>query len=382
MTPGARAQAAIDVLDRVMAGQPAEVVLTNWGRASRFAGSGDRAAVRDIVYDVLRCRMSCAARGGGDTGRALVLGWARGQGLVEALFTGEGHAPAAPRDDEAGIEPAGAAALDCPEWLVPRLQASLGDDFAAVMAAMQSRAPVFLRVNLARGSVAAAVAALQADGIDARPHALAQSALEVTVGARKISAAAAYRDGLVELQDAASQAVVEILPLADGMRVLDLCAGGGGKTLAMAGRARLRLWAHDAEARRMADLPARAKRAGSVVTVTDNPEKTAPYDLILTDVPCSGSGSWRRDPQGKWALTEARLAEVVALQAQIMDRAAGMVAPSGVLGYATCSLLAEENSAQVAAFLQRHPGWSCAAERRFTPLEGGDGFYAALLRRG
>jgi 16S rRNA (cytosine967-C5)-methyltransferase len=381
MTPGARAQAAIDVLDRVMAGQPAEVALTNWGRASRFAGSGDRGAVRDIVYDVLRCRLSCAAQGGGQTGRALVLGWARGQGLVEALFTGDGHAPAAPRPDEAGAEPSGAAALDCPAWLVPRLQASLGDDFAAVMAAMQARAPVFLRVNLARTTVAAALAALNADGIEARPHPLAQTALEVTVGARKISAAAAYRDGLVELQDAASQAVVEMMPLADGMRVLDLCAGGGGKTLAMAGRARLRLWAHDAEARRMADLPARAKRAGAVVTVTDNPEKTAPYDLILTDVPCSGSGSWRRDPQGKWALTEARLAEVVALQAQIMDRAAGMVAPGGVLGYATCSMVADENDAQVAAFLQRHPGWTCAVERRFTPLDGGDGFYAAVLRR-
>jgi 16S rRNA (cytosine967-C5)-methyltransferase len=381
MTPGARAQAAIDVLDRVMAGQAAEVALTNWGRASRFAGSGDRAAVRDIVYDVLRCRLSCAARGGGQTGRALVLGWARGQGLVEALFTGDGHSPAVPRPDEAGAEPSGAAALDCSEWLVPRLQASLGDDFAAVMAAMQARAPVFLRVNLARTTVNAALAALNADGIEARPHPLAQTALEVTVGARKISAAAAYRDGLVELQDAASQAVVEMMPLADGMRVLDLCAGGGGKTLAMAGRARLRLWAHDAEARRMADLPARAKRAGAAVTVTDNPEKTAPYDLILTDVPCSGSGSWRRDPQGKWALTEARLAEVVALQAQIMDRAAGMVAPGGVLGYATCSMVADENDAQVAAFLQRHPGWTCAVERRFTPLDGGDGFYAAVLRR-
>lgn len=381
MTPGARAQAAIDVLDRVMAGHPAEVALTNWGRASRFAGSGDRAAVRDIVYDVLRCRLSCAARGGGDTGRALVLGWARRHGLVEALFTGDGHAPAPVRADEAGAEPVGAAALDCPEWLLPRLQASLGAEFADVMAAMQQRAPVFLRVNGARATPAAAVAALAAEGIVAQMHPLAQSALQVTEGARRISASAAYRDGLVELQDAASQAVVEMVPLADGMRVLDLCAGGGGKTLAMAGRARLRLWAHDSEARRMADLPARAKRAGVAVTVTDHPEKTAPYDVILTDVPCSGSGSWRRDPQGKWALTEARLTEVLALQARIMDRAAVMVAPGGVLAYATCSLLGDENGTQVAGFFQRHAGWRLDAERRFTPLEGGDGFYAAVLRR-
>jgi 16S rRNA (cytosine967-C5)-methyltransferase len=117
------------------------------------------------------------------------------------------------------------------------------------------------------------------------------------------------------------------------------------------------------------------------VTVTGNPEKTAPYDLILTDVPCSGSGSWRRDPQGKWALTEGRLSDLLTLQAAIMDRAAGLVAPGGVLGYATCSLLAEENGAQVQGFLQRHPRWRVEAERRFTPLEGGDGFFVAVLRR-
>jgi 16S rRNA (cytosine967-C5)-methyltransferase len=381
MTPGARAQAAIDVLDRIMAGQAAEVALTNWGRASRFAGSGDRAAVRDIVYDVLRCRRSCAVRGGGEGGRGLVLGWARGQGLEAALFTGDGHAPAGPRMDETGAEPQGLAALDCPDWLAPRLEASLGEGFADVMAAMQRRAPVFLRVNLRKTTREAAQGLLAADGIDARPHPLAMAALEVTEGARRISAAAAYRDGLVELQDAASQAVVEMLPLADGMRVLDLCAGGGGKTLAMAARAKLRLWAHDSEPRRMTDLPARAARAGVAVNVTGNPEKTEPYDVILTDVPCSGSGSWRRDPQGKWALTEGRLGDLLTLQAGIMDRAAGLVAPGGVLGYATCSMLAEENGAQVQGFLQRHPAWRVEAERRFTPLDGGDGFFVAVLRR-
>lgn len=129
----------------------------------------------------------------------------------------------------------------------------------------------------------------------------------------------------------------------------------------------------------MADLPVRAARAGVRVTLTENPEKTAPYDLILTDVPCSGSGSWRRDPEGKWALTAERLAHLVSLQSQIMDRAASMVRSGGALGYATCSLLAAENGAQVAAFLIRHPTWRLQSERRFTPLDGGDGFYAAVL---
>ena len=162
---------------------------------------------------------------------------------------------------------------------------------------------------------------------------------------------------------------------------LACCAGGGGKTLAMAARARLKLYAHDASPGRMRDLTARATRAGVKVILTDNPEKTKYYDLILTDVPCSGSGSWRRDPQGKLALDAARLAQIQQVQAQIMDRAAPMVAPGGVLAYATCSLLHSENAAQVAAFLARHSGWRQTGELRLTPLQGADGFYLALLTR-
>ena len=379
MTPGARAAAAIAVLEQVLAGRPAEVALTNWGRANRYAGSGDRASVRDIVFDVLRCRRSCAALGGGQGARALVLGWARARGQ-EALFDGQGHAPAPPSAAEAGRVPVGAEAIDCPDWLAPSLRASLGDTFEPVMSSMQRRAPVFLRVNAARVTREAAVAALAAEGIVARPHPLARMALEVVEGARKVQSSVAYAGGLVELQDAASQAVVEMLPLSDGMAVLDHCAGGGGKTLAMAARARLQLFAHDAEVRRMADLPARAARAGVRVKITVNPENTAPYDLILTDVPCSGSGSWRRDPEGKWAFTAERLATLLSIQAGIMDRAAAMVRAGGALGYATCSLLEAENAAQVAGFLTRHPDWRLEAERRFTPLEEGDGFYAAVLR--
>lgn len=378
MTPAARAAAAIGILDRIEAGQPAEVALTNWGRASRYAGSGDRAAVRDIVYDCLRCRRSFAALGGGQTGYGLVLGWARASGQ-EALFSGEGHAPAVAVG--AGHVPHGFEALDCPDWLGPALQASLGAAFEPVMQAMRRRAPVFLRANLARLTREQAIAALAAAGIDARAHPLADTALEVTGGARKVQASAPYAEGLVELQDAASQAVVGMLPLRDGMRVLDLCAGGGGKTLAMAARAKLTLYAHDAEARRMSDLPARAKRAGAAVQTTAKPEAAGPFDLVLADVPCSGSGSWRRDPQGKWALDAARLEMLTGLQATILDRAAGLVRPGGAIGYATCSMLEPENGAQVAAFLARHAGWHVEAERRFTPLDGGDGFFAAVLRR-
>lgn len=380
MTPAARVAAAAGILDRILAGEPAERALTNWGRASRFAGSGDRAALRDLVFSALRCRRSFAALGGSDTGRGLVLGLARESGAdLLALFSGEGHALPPPGAEDAGRAPLPLEALDCPDWLAPELQASLGAEFPDVMRRLRQRAPVFLRVNAARGSRENAIARLADEGIAARPHPLASFALEVTEGARKIQFSQAYSSGLVELQDASSQAVVEALPLRPGMRVLDLCAGGGGKTLAMAARAQLALWAHDSNPRRMADLPARAERAGVNVTLTEKPERSGPYDLILTDVPCSGSGSWRRDPEGKWALTPVRLAETIALQASILDRAARQVAPGGVLAYATCSLLTAENEAQITAFLARQSRFRCTESRRFSPLQGGDGFFLAVL---
>ncbi len=382
MTPGAQAAAAMVVLDRILAGAPAEQALTNWGRANRFAGSGDRHAIRDLVYDALRCKRSHAALGGGETGRGLILGGLRDRGRDPAqLFTGQGHAPPPVTADETGHIPEGAAALDCPDWLLPRLERALGRDCAAVLTSLRQRAPVFLRVNLARVNAEEARVALAAEGIAARLHPKVKTALEVTENARKIHSCRAYLEGLVELQDAASQAVVAALPLRDGLRVLDFCAGGGGKTLALAGQARLRLFAHDGVPRRMADLPARAARAGADVTLVTNPGEGAPYDLILTDVPCSGSGSWRRDPEGKWALTPARLKTLLGVQAGILDQAAELVARDGVLAYATCSVLAEENEDQIAAFLGRHPGWTCLQQHRFSVLDGADGFFLATLTR-
>jgi 16S rRNA (cytosine967-C5)-methyltransferase len=382
MTPAARLSAAITVLDRILGGEPTEQALTNWGRASRFAGSGDRHAVRDLVFDALRCKRSFAALGGGLTGRGLILGGLRASGGdVMALFSGEGHAPARVFEAEAGRVPVGAEALDVQDWIYDKFFISLGNECDKSLEALRHRAPVFLRVNRAKASLAVAMSALSEDGIVCQPIEWVENGLEVTENARKIHQSSAYIQGLVELQDAASQAVVEALPLRDGQRVLDLCAGGGGKTLAMAARARLELYAHDADPGRMRDLPARAARAGVRVSLVKNPEKTAPYAVIVTDVPCSGSGSWRRDPMGKWALTPDRLAALCQLQREILARAVPMLGQSGVLAYVTCSMLQEENEAQISKFLDENKAFICLFQRRFSPLQGGDGFFLALLSR-
>ena len=382
MTPAARLAAAIALLDRVLAGEPAEKALTSWARASRFAGSRDRAAVRDHVFDALRCLRSHAALGGAMTGRGLILGGLRERGEdPDAYFTGEGYAPPplSPAERGAGRAPGDNEALDCPDWLAPALEASLGPDFAPVMLALRERASLHLRVNLRKANRAAAADRLAAEGVATRPHPLSPTALEVTEGARRLQATAAYAEGWVEPQDAASQAVADTLPIAPGARVLDYCAGGGGKTLAMAGRAEARFFAWDAAPERMRDLPARAGRAGVEVEVLADPGAAAPYDLVLCDAPCSGSGAWRRSPEAKWRLDAAGLERLCATQAAILDAAAALVAPGGIVGYATCSLLDAENGDQVSAFLARHPDWRLLLQRRLTPLDGGDGFYVAHL---
>ncbi|MCX7299967.1 MAG: RsmB/NOP family class I SAM-dependent RNA methyltransferase [Rhodobacterales bacterium] len=388
MTPGARVAAAIEVLDRILAGEPAEKVLTQWGRDNRFAGSGDRVAIRDHVFDALRRRRSYAAAGGAETGRGIMIGALRSSGRDPAeVFSGAGHAPPPLTEAEAGHAPTDPLPLpvgcDVPDWLWPLMQDGLGTMAVPALMALRDRAGVHLRVNLRKSDREAAIAALAADGITALPHPEVGTALVVTANERKLSSSRAYTDGLVELQDAASQAAVLRLPLRDGDRVLDYCAGGGGKSLAMGALAQISLVAHDADPGRMADLPARADRAGlkARLVTTAALAGLGPMDLVLVDAPCSGSGTWRRAPDAKWRMTPDSLTRLMELQAVIMDRAADLVGPEGYLAYATCSILTGENRAQVDRFLETHPGWTKTAEMQLLPDLFHDGFYLAVLGR-
>lgn len=386
MTPEARIATAAEILDQVLAGEPAEKALTGWARRSRFAGSKDRAAIRDHVFDALRCKRSFAAIGGAMTGRGLMIGLLRAEGRdPDEVFTGQGHAPAALSEDEraAGHAPSEAEAADLPDWVLPDFTASLGDGWQQVADTLRTRAPVMLRVNARKTTREDVLPLLAADGVIAQPVEVSPTALLVVEGARRIGGAAAYLNGLVELQDGASQAVVDRLPLADGQRVLDYCAGGGGKTLAMAGRVRADFYAHDANPRRLKDLPDRAERAGAPVKLLETGMLSArgPFDLVLCDAPCSGSGAWRRSPEGKWALTDPSLAQLNRVQDEILDNAQALVAAGGVLAYATCSVFQRENQDRVAAFVARHPDWRVLWQKSWTPGPEGDGFFAACLTR-
>ncbi len=386
MTPAARVQASIEILDDILSGAPVEKALTGWARRSRFAGSKDRAAVRDHVFDAIRCRRSFAALGGAETGRGLMIGSLRAIGADPlALFNGGRHAPASIRDGETGREFATEAErLDIPEWLWPEFSSSLGSEAIAAAQALQSRAPVHLRVNLAKVDVEQAIQALAAEEIHTHPHPACETALEVTDGARRIARSQAYLSGLVELQDAASQAVVSALPLHPGMRVLDFCAGGGGKALAIAARGEgVQVFAHDANPARMRDLPARAKRAGVDITLlsSDQISEQPTFDVVLTDVPCSGSGSWRRAPAGKWALTSEGLERLGRTQLEILRSVAQLVVRDGLLAYATCSVLAAENDRVLDGFLAEYPDWHTGLRRQWVVSLETDGFFTAHLAR-
>jgi 16S rRNA (cytosine967-C5)-methyltransferase len=385
MTPGARVAAAIAVLDQIRDGAFAEQALTAWARASRFAGAKDRAALRDHVFDVLRCRRSL---GDGD-GRALMLRLLQRDGIdLSQVFTGLGHAPAPPSAAEAAalaapLDVSDAAACDLPDWLWPVWQNSLGPAAMKAATAQQARAEVFLRVNRRKTDVAGVIAALADDGIAVEPHDSVDLCLVVRDNPRRIKLSAAYLDGRVELQDAASQRAVQMVPVAPGARVLDYCAGGGGKALAFADRHDAAVFAHDIAAARMADLPDRAARAGVAITrlSPDQLDRHAPYDVVFCDAPCSGSGTWRRSPDAKWRLTRDRLDALHAVQDEVIARSAALVGPQGLLAYATCSVLQDENDAVVARFVQAHPGWVVTLRDQRLPGPDGDGFFLTLLGR-
>ncbi|MFT7107483.1 MAG: 16S rRNA (cytosine967-C5)-methyltransferase [Yoonia sp.] len=383
MTPGARVAAAIAVLDQIKDGSAAEQALTAWARGSRYAGSKDRAAVRDHVFDVLRARRSL----GDGNGRRLMQRLAKREGWqIDDLFNGEGHAPSPLSDDErvdlsADLDLNEAAACDLPDWLWPLWQDSLGPDAQAAALVQQGRADVFLRVNQRRGTTADAAAQLAQAGIATRPHPTVATCLRVMQNPRSVKTSNAYQYGLVELQDAASQFAINAVSAPDGARILDYCAGGGGKALGFADLRNAQVFAYDIDPGRMRDLPERAARAAVQITTLTSAElsQSAPYDLVFCDAPCSGAGAWRRTPDAKWRLTAERLEALMQSQDAVLDAAAPLVADGGHLVYATCSVLKDENSRTIARFLAKNSSWRIDSQFELLPNSDGDGFYLCVL---
>jgi 16S rRNA (cytosine967-C5)-methyltransferase len=383
MTPGARVSAAIEVVAEIEARRrPAADALKDWGLAHRFAGSGDRAAIAGLVYDALRRRASSAHVMGDPSARAIVLGMLRlERGLdpdaIGRLADGTRYAPPALSADErarlADVDLGDAppwVAGDYPQWLDPYLARVFREERAAEGAALASRAPLDLRINTLKGDREQAAAALAELG--PVPTRWSPVGLRVALGADArnpaIHAEAAFIKGQVEVQDEGSQLAALLAGAKPGEQVIDLCAGAGGKTLALAAAMANhgQLYATDSDKRRLAPIHARLARSGAR-NVQVRPPKSigneladlaGRADLVLIDAPCTGIGTWRRNPDAKWRMRPGALALRCKEQAAVLDRAATLVKPGGRIAYITCSMLAEENGDQVRACLARWPDFT------------------------
>ena len=431
MTPAARLSAAIEVLADIEAQRrPAAQALKDWGLSHRFAGSGDRAAIAGLVYDAMRRRSSAAWIMGVDTPRAALFGMlARERSLdVEAiskLASGARFAPQPLSDEEharlraKSLEGAPPHILgDYPEWLDDKLAASFGDERAEEAEALASRAPLDLRANTLKATREEAVEELAEYAPQPARWSPWGLRIEITADSKApaIHAEPAFLKGQIEIQDEGSQLAALFAGAKPGEQVVDLCAGAGGKTLALAAvmENKGQIFATDTDKRRLAPIHERLQRADAhnVQVRTPRGEKDALVglegraDLVLIDAPCTGTGAWRRNPDAKWRVRPGALAERLKDQAEALDSAAPLVKPAGRIAYVTCSVLEEENGAQVRAFLARHAGFSieppadvtnALGERAFlfrravlmsdegllmTPRRTGtDGFFVSVLRR-
>jgi 16S rRNA (cytosine967-C5)-methyltransferase len=383
MTPAARLSAAIELIQTIETQRiPAAQALKEWGSAHRFAGSGDRAAIAGLVWDVLRRRASSAWLMDDDTPRSRVLGMLkleRGMdvAVIAALCDGSRFAPAPLTETERtaltsrSLEGAPApVACDYPDWLDPYLEQAFGEDRIAEAAAMARRAPLDLRVNTLKAGREKVKASLAHIGAVPTPWSPVGLRIELAADARNVGIHAEedFIKGLVEVQDEGSQLAALFAAAKPGEQVIDLCAGAGGKTLALAAmmQGKGRLIATDDDKRQLAPIHERLSRAGvhnaEVRTPKGNADPLADIrasaDLVVIDAPCTGTGTWRRNPDAKWRMRPGALEVRLKDQAEVLDRAASMVKPGGRIAYITCSVLVGENGEQVRAFVRRHGEFS------------------------
>lgn len=407
MTPAARLTAAIEVIDAIEAQRiPAAKALKEWGTAHRFAGSGDRAGIAGLVWDVLRRRASSAWVMEDETSRARVLGMLKLERGMDAeaialLCDGGRFAPEPLSDSERKAlqtrttdgAPAHIAG-DYPEWLDGQLADVFGDDRVAEAAAMASRAPLDLRVNTLKSKRDKALASLKHLGATETPWSPLGLRIALGADARNpgVHAEEDFIKGGIEVQDEGSQLAALFSGAKPGEQVIDLCAGAGGKTLALGAmmQGKGRLIATDADKRQLAPIHERLSRAGihnadirtpkgdedPLVDIRDS------ADLVLIDAPCTGTGTWRRNPDAKWRMRPGALEVRVKDQQEVLDRAVQFVKPGGRIAYITCSVLPQENRDQVNGFLARQPGFAVVptAQVMSALWEKADDFAAAVYQ--
>jgi 16S rRNA (cytosine967-C5)-methyltransferase len=384
MTPGARISAMIEVLDSVLVGVPTEKALTNWGRGNRFAGSKDRAAIRDLVFQAVRCRRSAGAWPKPISARAWAIGSLQANDVkLENLFNNIGHAPTPLTNDElTTFKNTDQNTFDLQDWIIDELCNSYGIKKASEIAgALRHRAPICLRINTQKATLIEVQKSLSDNMIDTVVNPICDTALTVITNPRRVVLNDLYKKGWFELQDAASQAVATLIP-AEG-KVLDFCAGGGGKSLAVTARTGGVVFAHDANTKRMSEIEVRALRGGHDIKIIlpDQIDNSAQFDSVFCDIPCSGSGAWRRSPEEKWKLTQKKILEYQKLQRDILIKAESLVKVGGAFSVITCSILTSENQDQRDFLLKKFKNLSVMTEVQHFPTNNNDGLYIVVFKK-
>ena len=399
MRQDARANAAISILDYFLVGQNLNSVLSRWAKNNRYAGSSDREYIRNIVFDVLRVKKTLTSVLEKEkqpiNGRGLVFLYSVFHELeLNDIFTGQKYGPEKltifekefSKISKENINGCFGITDNIPGFLIAEFKRSLGKKFEKVMRLLEKRAPISIRVNPLKSDISSLLECLSLEGIEGKKSKRVRYGINIIGNPRRLTQTQAFKDGCFEVQDAHSQKIIEDLPLNEHTKILDYCAGAGGKILSIACslKGKGKFYIHDIDERKLKEANLRAERAGVKFKRLDieNLQKyCCSFDSVIADVPCSGSGAWRRNPQQKWRITPESFNEILIRQTIILNEVKDLIKKNGYIFYITCSVLKIENEEVIYKFLSDNKHFRLLNKKEVTIDNHGDGFFCAVLQK-
>ena len=399
MRKDAQANAAISILDDFLDGQNLNSILFNWKKNNRYAGSSDRESIRNIVFDILRVKKTFISVLEKEkqpiNGRALVFLYSVFYALnLNEIFTGEKYGPKKLtifekkflKISKKNITRYFRIADNIPDFLIPEFKRSLGRKFKNAMRLLERRAPISIRVNPLKSDISSILECLSLEGIERKKSKTVKYGINIIGNPRRLTQIQAFKDGGFEVQDLHSQKIIENLPVFENTKVLDYCAGAGGKILSIACslKGNGKFYIHDIDEKKLKEAVSRAMRAGvkfKRLEVENLQQYHCIFDCIIADVPCSGSGAWRRNPQQKWRITPESLNEILTRQTLILNEIKDLLKKNGYIFYVTCSVLKIENEDIIYKFLMENKNFSLLNKKNVTIDNHGDGFFCAVLQK-